>query len=242
MANQVLEKALTLLYPHKCLCCSEVLVGLDCICPVCEKNLPLTGDRLCPVCGKAQGDCICDELGGVYSQATAALFYTPEIAYGIHKYKYDGCQYYTSLFAALLLPKVRQLLQDNPADLVTYVPMHPKKKMRRGFSPAELLAGELGARLQLKTAHTLLRNTGLGKTQMEQRDNTDRKENAKRSFKGNREIQLDGMCVLLLDDVLTSGATMARCADLLRKMGAGKVYAAAVATTISEKTARNLIF
>ena len=128
--------------------------------------------------------------------------------------------------------RVRGDFGDGAFDLVTWVPLHRKKFRRRGFCQTELLARELSRRLGAPAKGGLLAHTGKGGAQARQEGAAAREHNAREAFSalpGRGDSR--GRRVLLVDDVLTTGATARRCAELLKKAGAGEVRLAVAATT-----------
>lgn len=222
------EWLLTLLFPHKCFLCGRVLPDTGWLCAGCV--LPETED-LCPRCGKEWNACICGRAA--YDGACAPLWYADGVRVGIHRFKYDGRAYYAAFLGELMTDCIRANLQRIPFDLVTYVPMHVRKRRARGYCQSELLAREVAQRLDLPLEETL-RHTKNRRAQMEQKGIANRRENARKSFEPLGK-DLSGLRVLLVDDVLTSGSTASRCAELLKEQGAEYVFLAAAATTRRER-------
>ncbi|MEM1485336.1 double zinc ribbon domain-containing protein [Oscillospiraceae bacterium PP1C4] len=231
MTKQTWERILTLIFPYKCFCCGTVLAGTEYLCASCEKCLPETTGELCPRCGKKTADCMCAQLEGGYLRATAPLYYLGGVPHGIHRFKYDGRRYYTGFLAALMAKQVEEEYDGIEFDLITYVPMHPKKQRQRGFCQTQLLADKLAERLCLPVTGEILIHTGKGRAQMEQHGIEARVDNARISYTTRKAASLDGETVLLVDDVITTCSTAHRCAELLMKKGAGAVYVIAAATT-----------
>jgi competence protein ComFC len=108
------------------------------------------------------------------------------------------------------------------------VPLHPRRKRERGFNQAELLALEVGRRMHLPVAAAALvrrkdteAQAGLSAAA--------RRRNVRGAFAVRRRSAVAGKVVVLVDDVLTTGATAAACAGLLREAGAAEVRLLAVA-------------
>lgn len=218
------NRLLTLLFPHKCFLCGRVLPDTGWLCKNCI--LPETDD-LCPRCGKEWDDCICGKVS--YDGASVPLWYLEGVRRGVYRFKHDGRAYYASFLGELMARRIQSDLERLPFDLVTYVPMHPKKRRARGYCQSELLAREVSARLDLPVEETLT-HTGNRNSQKEQKGMANRRKNARRSFAAG-DKDLSGLRVLLVDDVLTTGSTASRCAELLREQGAVSVYLAVAATT-----------
>lgn len=228
------ERALTLLFPHKCFLCGRVLAGTGWLCGECE--LPDTEGDCCPGCGKRADRCACGETGPVCDGVSAALWYRGGVRGGIHRYKYGGRSYYAPFLAELMERRVRADFAGVAFDLVTWVPLHRKKLRQRGFCQTELLAEELSRRLGAPARGGVLLHTGRGGSQASQEGVLARERNAGEAFALRRDAALAGETVLLVDDVLTTGATARRCAALLKKAGAGAVYLSVAATTPAVRT------
>jgi ComF family protein len=226
------EQLLSLLFPHKCFCCGQVLEGTGYLCGACKQKLPLTNGELCH-CGKYARECMCD-VGSGYTQAVAPFYYTREIAYGIYRFKYDGRSYYAGFLARYMEEQIRRAYAGIPFDGITYVPMHDKKRRQRGYCQTRLLAKKLADQLHLPLKEGLLYHTGKGTAQTQQPGRAARDKNARISYEAH-PADLDGQLLLLVDDVLTTGSTVRRCAGLLRERGAKQVYVVTVATTKEEK-------
>ncbi len=226
------ERLLSLIFPHRCFLCRSELVPADVwLCDRCSSELPLTFGFLCRRCGKALEDCVCKEEFPGFDGAAVPLFYTDAVARGIGSFKYQGKRYYARFLAKLMAQSVRETYGNMQFSAITYVPLHPKKLRRRGYCQTRLLAEELSSILGVPVESGFLRHTGKGGVQMEQKGLEARKNNARLSFAVRKDAKLEGRTFLLVDDVLTTGATADRCAGLMRQKGARAVYLAAAATT-----------
>ncbi|MBE6907924.1 MAG: ComF family protein [Ruminococcaceae bacterium] len=232
MKTMLSERLLSLIFPHKCFLCRSESVPADVwLCDRCLSELPLTSGALCRRCGKAPEDCVCKEDPPGFDGAAVPLFYTDSVARGIGSFKYQGKRYYAHFLAELMAQSVRETYKDMQFSAITYVPLHPAKLHHRGYCQTRLLADELSTLLGIPVESGFLRHTGKGGAQMEQKGPEARKENARLSFAIRKDTKLQGRIFLLVDDVLTTGATAGRCAGLMRQKGAQAVYLAVAATT-----------
>ncbi len=236
--NRLWERLLTLLYPHKCFCCGDLVPDAVYLCAACEQALPLASD-CCANCGKPQSECICSRLSDHITRAAAPLFYQDGVRHGIHAFKYEGRSYYAQFLAQLMADCVKERFCDVSFDLITYVPLHRRKKRQRGYCQTELLAQALAKRLGVPVVGGLLRHTGKGHTQMQLHQIQARKENATLSFAIQKEVSLTGKRILLVDDVLTTGSTTASCAALLKTLGAAEIFVVTAATVVRQKIAKS---
>lgn len=113
-------------------------------------------------------------------------------------------------------------------DLVVPVPMHPNRRLRRGYNQAELLSLPLARRLSLPYYPDALSRSRETPSQVGL-SREERLSNVTNAFTGNEEV-LDGRVVLLVDDVCTSGATMTACAQTMMQCGAQAVFGLTVTT------------
>jgi len=150
----------------------------------------------------------------------AALRYQEPTSSLIHRFKYEGC-------FALAGPLAQSLIAawptwEQPPDLIIPIPLHPRRKRRRGYNQSELLAAPLARVLGLpltprglqRVRHTAPQ-VGLGPEE--------RHDNVRGAFAATDAVH--GRRVLLIDDVLTTGATMRAAAEALLAAGAASVSA-----------------
>ena len=123
-----------------------------------------------------------------------------------------------------------KLLREYPDgfDVLTWVPVSRLRKLRRGYDQGELLAKAVGKELGLAPVPTLkkIRNN---RPQSRLKDPAARRANVLGAYRILENADVKGKCVLLLDDILTTGATAGECARMLRMAGAKEVHCAAVA-------------
>ena len=113
-------------------------------------------------------------------------------------------------------------------DRITYVPMSYIRWWRRGYNQSAILA-RLMARSMHVPCQKMLRRRTWSKMQSRQPDVEKRWKNAEKNFTVRDNIEIFGKRILLIDDILTSGATVSTCARLLRQMGAAEVYVLCIA-------------
>jgi ComF family protein len=146
----------------------------------------------------------------------------------VHSFKYNRRLHLRRIlgrWAAEALNDSR--LAERRIDLVVPVPLHPARKRERGFNQAELIAREL-CRLRHLSLGKVLSRIRYTTTQT-QFDRQERMENLKGAFRLRRGCNVQGLRMLLVDDVLTTGSTLSECASVLKNSGARSVHAVTAA-------------
>ena len=211
---KLLTALLGLLYPPKCPFCGQVLErGEAGMCALCQGELPWTDGPGGPVAG-------CDAC-------LSPLWYRDGVRDAVHRYKFNGGAAHAALFGELMAQCLSDRW-DGGVDLVTWAPLHPKRKKRRGYDQAELLARRVGELAGIPAGPTLekIRATG---TQSQLQEEADRRANVAGAYRALPGTELTGLQVVLVDDVLTTGATLSECARTLRLAGAETVVCATLA-------------
>lgn len=215
--SRVLDGLLDLLFPPKCPFCHRLLApGCDPLCPDCRRTLPwLSGTNL-------------ETTVELTAGCLSPLAYRDEVRESVHRFKFGGRSGYSAIYAALMAQAVRERWPDVRFDAVSYVPLSRRRRRKRGYDQAQLLARDISVRLGLPCMCTLrkCRHTA---AQSMQTDAGSRKVNVMNAYKPAREYDLSGKTLLLCDDVVTTGSTLSECARVLRTAGASKVYAVTLA-------------
>jgi ComF family protein len=214
-----LDAALDLLLPDRCAACATVISPGSGFCEPCSSSLEAPADP-CPVCGlpdAAAGCGPCRARPPPYSAARSALLYGGQVAVAVRRLKYDGASHLARPLGALMRPLVAAL---PPVDLVVPVPLHPTRLRQRGYNQAALLAREATRGRGLCLRFGVLRRR-LATPPQVALDRRQRQANLRQAFRAGRRAA--GRRVLLVDDVLTTGATAAACAEALLQAGATSV-------------------
>lgn len=197
----------------------------------------------CPVCGKAAPSAVvcpeCDELLtralGATSPRGDTLWlgpYAGPLLRMVHALKFGGQRAFAAYLGRHLAQQVRRA--GWRPDCVTFVPASSAKLRARGFDQAELLAGSVAAELGAE-CRTLLARSAPGAVRGSQvaLGRSARSANAEGAYLATGARRLT---VLLIDDVMTSGATLAACRTALEEAGAKSVSAAVVARTVRSES------
>ena len=212
----LLTAALDLFFPPKCPFCRRVLK--DPRAPLCSQCQPLL-----PWLEKKEAFRKVDHTSGCWSP----LVYKDTVRECVHRYKFTPIPAYGKPLGLL----VAQCVLDHPEitpDVVTWAPLSRKSLKKRGFDQARLLAEEVGRSLDLPV-EPLLEKTRETQQQSLLETPSQRKANTLGAYRLRGGANVEGKKILLVDDVLTSGATLGACALALKQGGAGEVYCATLA-------------
>lgn len=216
-----------LLFPSLCNACGKALFeGEKEICMQCLFDLPYTDYHI-----HAENR-VAKQLWGRFPfHAAMAMLYFKKgsrVQNLIHSLKYKGKTEVGVRLGGLMGTKLKTSEQYNYIDLIIPVPLHPKKQRQRGYNQSEVVANGLGKELDVKvsTAH-LIRNRATS-TQTKKSRYT-RYENMNTVFSVQKQEQIQNLHVLLVDDVVTTGATLEACSLALLDAGVKKISIAAIA-------------
>lgn len=208
-----------------CDICGRELFDGERLCDPCQKTLPRI-EKHCPFCGRKvneSGICIdCKDKLPVFDRARSAFTHEGEAARLVVRFK-RGQKYLYETLSEFLYP----LLKEFPdANALTYVPMTEKARKARGYNQTLLLAEQLSmmSNLPLLNPAEKIKDTGSQKFL----GRKEREENLKGCFRLIDRTAVWGKRLILVDDTMTTGATLNELSALYKKAGAEKVYAVTV--------------
>ncbi|MEP6663619.1 MAG: ComF family protein, partial [Verrucomicrobiota bacterium] len=186
--------------------------------PFCERcGLPYDGEITGPFeCSK------CREMELHFRSARSAVIANPFLLEIIHRYKYSHALWFEPFLVDLLLRQAKPVLEKDQWDFIVPVPLHPLKKRQREFNQAERLAAHLGRATQIAMNPNLLERIEFTRSQT-RLTRPQRSTNMRNAFAMKNRRKLHGEKIILLDDVLTTGARTSACARILQKAGAGEI-------------------
>lgn len=235
--SKIGQDLLTWIFPVSCVGCRRTLdhpppLGL---CIRCRGRLKGLAGRRCPICsgeldggGSATALCeSCRDRPPTFERLLAGWSYEPPLDAVVRGLKFHRLDYLGQPLGAALAEQLGPALDG--FDVVTPVPLHWRRQWRRGFNQAEEIARGL-ARFRRTPLRRLLLRRRATHAQSEL-PRPQRLENPRHAFRCRGGIDLDGMAVLLIDDVATTGATLDAAAHCLYAAGANRVVAVAVGRT-----------
>jgi ComF family protein len=226
----LLGRLLGTLFPSRCVGCG--LRGAE-ICDACRADLPWLTSEVCPLCSRpnrlARICYRCRSAPPVLDGARAACRFEGVVQQAAHDLKYKGVRGRASLLADL----VAEALDRQPiaVDLLVPVPLAPGRRRERGFNQSELIARALGERLGVPVMPSALARIRETPRQVG-RSGAERQENVAGAFGCPAPETVSGRRIALLDDVMTTGATLSSAAEPLKLAGASRVYGLAVAREV----------
>ena len=212
-------KLRTLIFPPRCPFCGSIMEREE-PCAVClAQTTELTG-VVCGVCGCLPEHCLCRGRSFAFDRNVGAFLYEGAPRRLLLRFKQRG-KPQLAVFAARRMAYHIQGRLGRDFDCVTYVPQSLSSHYRRGYCPARLLAEEVAARLELPCRCLLARHGG---KQQKYVANDERWSNAMHNFCLRRGASIPAR-ILLIDDLMTTDATLNACAALLKSAGAARVVA-----------------
>ena len=206
---------LELLFPSKCPFCGALLGKGEELCGDCRKKLTwLTGTA-----GETKVEFV--------DRCVSVLLYDELTREAVRRYKFMGVSQHKVAFGTCMTQCVEMQFPKG-FDLITWVPLHRERLAERGYDQAKLLALEVGvhrgipALAVLEKIRRTVAQSGIEKDE-------ERRANVLDSYRILADANVDGKRILLVDDVVTTGATMAEAARILRMAGAAEVCAVTLA-------------
>ena len=232
--SNLTDKILNWIYPPICIACK---VGL----PVnmgnfyiCERCVPLFEQVPLPICKKCgqilnEEDENCSSCFGksFHFESNMSTFLYDDLMRDLLRDMKFRNKKRIAIGLGLLWAKLIEMPDEEFT--LTWLPMHPKKQKERGFNQAELMASEIAKEFKVPCKN-LLRRTIDTPAQSGLHPKL-RQENVKDAFEINSEAFVLGACIVIIDDIYTTGASINECAKVLIEGGANKIYARTLALT-----------
>lgn len=217
---------LDLLFPPRCTFCRKILKrGENDICSSCAESLP-----------KCDGEKAVQK-GQYYSKCISPLYYQDIVRDSILRYKFGSKKGYVTCYSKILA----RCLADNyrgKYDLITWVPISADRLKTRGYDQAMILAMATALEMDDVAAETL-KKTRDNPAQSSLGGKDERRANVTGAYTATDPELIEGKRILLIDDIVTTGATLSECARTLLLAGAGEVMCATIARIKESKTADN---
>lgn len=224
----VTEFVKNLLFPRRCPLCDQVIPMDRLVCETCSGKLPYLREPLCKKCGKSLGDVRqeycrdCIRKKHTFLAGRAVFAYEGRMKESLYRFKYSNRREYSAFYAKEAAKVRGDWIRRCGVEAIIPVPLHRKRRQKRGYNQAEVFARELGERMDLPVCANLVSRVKNTRPQKEL-NQAERQKNLKKAFIINRSIvQLNR--VLLVDDIYTTGSTVDAVAQALRDAGVKEVY------------------
>lgn len=214
--NDVLNAVLDVLFPRRCPFCRKLLDGKRLICRDCAKSLP-----------RVHENSHVRRYANI-AECHSALYYEDAVRESLLRYKFGGAAAYADTYAAIM----ESCIDDVPinCDVVTWVPLSRKRLRRRGYDQARLLAEPVAKHLGVPCVQLVVK-TRNNPAQSGTKGRDKRAANVSGVYSPAPGTSAAGLRVLLVDDIVTTGATLSECARILKAAGADKIFALTLAMT-----------
>lgn len=226
-----------LLFPRACVGCGGPAgEGFRYLCWNCMAQIKLIHPPFCEICGdpvEGRVDDVytcswCLKSKPAFDLARSAARYTGVFQHVVQDFKYRGATWLCGDLVSFMLACLKTHFPLHDIDLIVYVPLYPARERERTYNQSRLLAGTLGRALgNMELSHGLSRvrptrtQTHLTAPQ--------RITNVRNVFAATGKDKWKGCGALLVDDVMTTGATLNECSRVLKEAGMQKVYVLTVA-------------
>ena len=209
-----LYKLATLVFPERCPYCGCLIEAERIACPSCaeilrQKHIPLSS-------GVSGYRCV------------ASFVYSGKVRRMIIRMKFRDRTQYIPQIAKITAADIIAVFNGISFDCITYVPMHPKDKKKRGYNQSELLAKALSKELSVPCLDTLEK---VKKTKKQHTlTYSQRRKNLSGAFKVTQDADISGKSILIVDDIITSGATLSTCCKALNRAKPKMICCATIAS------------
>ena len=217
----VLRDIASLFLPRTCLACGRVLLENEgCVCLACRYNMPLTDFA------KRRDNRVKLLFENMMSVESAMAMYWfvegTEWQRIIHNFKYHGRWFFAQKMGEWLGEELRDSGNFEGVDLVVPIPLHYRRRLMRGYNQSEQLALGLGRKMGVKCDFRSVCRRSYNESQTS-KSRSERWKNVEEIFEVRDADKLRGRHILLVDDVLTTGATISSCAMAIHRACEGDV-------------------
>lgn len=226
---QILKNIANLFYPNICMSCSNVLtLNEEIICVICRHDLPFAR-----ITNRDNNILEKSFFGRLPIEEATSLFFYPKkgnLRNLIHQLKYKGNQEIGIIFGELLSESILQSNRFKQLDAIIPVPLHKNKLKKRSYNQLTTFGNVLANSLKIDYIEDVLIKVSDTKTQSK-KGRIERWTNISEKFEIQHSKKLENKHILLIDDIVTTGATLESCSNELLKINNIKISIAVMAYT-----------
>ncbi len=232
------EGFLQILYPKTCWVCGETFAGDSVtLCQDCQQKLTRDPMPHCPRCANTVGPYVdlsegctrCRDRTFVFERAFRLGPYGGLLRETILKLKNWSDETLAEIVGEVWAECGGGALAEARPDVIVPVPLHWRREWQRGFNQSDVLARALANKLRIPNLSRCLRRVRATPRQVSLTSPSERLENVKGAFQARAGFDLKGKSVLLVDDVLTTGATLNEAAKAIRALKPARIFVAVLA-------------
>ncbi len=216
--NKLSRGILDFFFPRRCPFCGAV-AGKELLCNKCLRSLPFTGDHAV--------------REGTFGRCAAPLYYEDRVREAILQFKFKAKLGGLSCFG-MLMAECAAEHYSGAFDAITWVPVSKKRLKKRGFDQTRYLTGSMCVDWHVAPIETLRKVTD-NPPQSTLETEEQRRANVLGVYEAVNAEQFRGKRLLLVDDILTTGATLSECVRVLKEAGAGEVMCLTLAMSREKK-------
>jgi ComF family protein len=229
MIRTALADFVSLIFPQVCLACNESLArGENHICTGCRAQFPYTDYHKLPPSENPLARKFWGKVPVRYSLSYLRFLRRGRVQHLLHQLKYQGQQDVGQVLGRWYGAELYEFGLATEFDLIVPVPLHPRKLAKRGYNQSDSFAEGLSVSLQVPWSANTLRRTEHTSSQT-QKNRAERWKNVAEVFEVAAPESILGKRILIVDDVLTTGATLEACAAALSAAGCYEVSIATIA-------------
>lgn len=216
--NKLSRGILDFFFPRRCPFCGAV-AGKELLCKKCRRSLPFTGEHAV--------------REGTFGRCAAPLYYEDRVREAILQFKFKDKLGGMSCFG-MLMAECAAEHYSGAFDAITWVPVSKKRLKKRGFDQTRYLTGSMCVDWHVAPIETLRKVTD-NPPQSTLETEEQRRANVLGVYEAVNAEQFRGKRLLLVDDILTTGATLSECVRVLKEAGAGEVMCLTLAMSREKK-------
>ncbi len=222
----LIKKILELIYPRTCCFCGKAY--MEGICEECREDIVDIQEPRCKACGKPIlseekeycGDCERQPI--YYEQGKNLWVHKGKVSWSIYQFKYHNRRIYGEVYARELFRRYGAYIKAWGIDVIIPIPIHVKRRKKRGYNQAEIIAKELAKLTGLPIDLEAVKRIQDTRPQKEL-DHRERRRNLQKAFVLEKIAKVPRR-ILLIDDIYTTGATINAVARLLNEKEGSKVW------------------